>query len=177
MGERKPNIPPEVWEQMGEEARLRKDLDVANAYCDEHAAESSGVRIDQGPPMRIIACFTDNISRHEQALRKLVEHPDHLVVEQVRFSQSELRQIVEEIQGIARFPGVGCGVDHVSVMLGPGQEGLADNLRTRYGDILRIRHGIVVAAPMRPNGPATTQQERRPGFIARLLRLVFSSHS
>lgn len=66
------------------QSTLRRDVEVVRRYGIAHPDTWTGVRFDNDPSVRIVAWFTRDLAVHRAALRRVVEHPDRLVLEQSR---------------------------------------------------------------------------------------------
>jgi hypothetical protein len=138
---------------MNEQARLRPDMELIAAYCDERPEYSTGVRFENEPPVRIVAYFSDNLPHHLGAIRDLAEHPARVEVAQSRCSRLDQSRVVEEVRSLqaadppgSRITGYGPLPDGVvRVMVLPGQEAFADELRQRFGDAVLVEPGFIAA--------------------------------
>jgi hypothetical protein len=96
-----------------------------------------------------VAYFTGELAEHERALRQLVPHPDRLRVERRRHSFAELDAIRNEVEPLVLdyagrheiFSRIGLGPDYVGVVLERDPDRLAEQLRRRYGDAIRVTIG------------------------------------
>ena len=133
------------------QSALRGDIEAIRRYGEAHTKSWTGLRFENEPKVRIVASFIWDLEQHDSELRRLLKHPDRLVLEQSRWTKSQLDDMASEIHStpnqrqartgrpvMARL-GVGIGV--VSVGLQADQEELAEELVQRYADAIELEVG------------------------------------
>ena len=153
-----------------EQGALRRDMETVLRYGVSHPEAWVQARWTSDP-VRIVAAFTGDLSRHEADLRQLVGHPEQLEIRRAAFSATQLEQIRTEITEMARaaepgvFNGWGLGWTVVTVRLRADQETLARQLLDRYGDAVELTVGLLhFPDPMQPDG---AQRLRCPTDVER----------
>jgi hypothetical protein len=151
-------------------AALRQDVEAIRLYGQAHPESWTGLRFENEPRVRIVASFVGDLERHDSELRRLLPHPDRLVLEQSRWSKSQLDDIASEIHSTLRqrqamtgrpvMARLGVGIDVVSVGLQADQEEVAEELAQRYGDAVELAVGAFGfpmgrerSQPRSPRGP------------------------
>lgn len=138
-------------------AALRQDVEVIRHFGETNPDSWTGLRFENEPRVRIVASFVGDLGQHEYELRRLLAYPDRLVLEQSRWTKSQLDDMASEIQrtlhqreattGRPVMARLGVGIDVVSVRLQADQEELAGELAERYGDAIEVEVGAF-AYPM-----------------------------
>lgn len=157
------------------QAALRDDLETVRAYGEAHPESWVGVRFSNDPTVRLVASFTGELAGHDRALRRVLSHPDRLVLEPGRHTSAELQAMTTEIDDlIARrvaetgrsvSSGIGEGVGVVQVHLRADQEDFAAELAQRYGPAVELRVGAFTYPGRRrpePRGRVRPGTSRRP---------------
>jgi hypothetical protein len=151
-------------------AALRQDVEAIRLSGQAHPESWTGLRFENEPRVRIVASFVGDLERHDSELRRLLPHPDRLVLEQSRWSKSQLDDIASEIHSTLRqrqamtgrpvMARLGVGIDVVSVGLQADQEEVAEELAQRYGDAVELAVGAFGfpmgrerSQPRSPRGP------------------------
>ncbi len=109
------------------------------------------LRYENEPTVRIVALFAGaGIERHEEALRRLVSHPDQLEVRPSPWTRVRLEEIRAEVHETATispeselFSGWGIGRGRVNVRLRADGERVANQLREQYGDAVDVTIGFL----------------------------------
>jgi hypothetical protein len=128
---------------------LQRDLELATEYCDRHPAEASGASLDPSPSPVIEAYFVRNLGLHEERLQALVENPHKVrvllscasMVEQSATAKAILRLAdADDLESpLIRIGRLADGP--LEVTLRPEAGTLADLLRDRFGDKVRVALG------------------------------------
>ena len=132
---------------LAETSRLEPMLGQVLAYGGERPAEfgSSGLIWHDSDDASVFVSFTSNLADHRAALEAMVEHPDELIVCQVAVSggvaQAVEATLAKELEG--RFLSIGRAGGSIEVVLAADEEGLADDLLSRYGDAVHVRVGAL----------------------------------
>jgi hypothetical protein len=150
-----------------EQSKLRADVQLVRDYGDAHPEAWVEVRFENEPTVRIVALFAGGgVTHHEQALRRLVAHPDQLEVRPSPWTRVRLEEIRTAVHDLATssepglFGGSGIGHGQVDVRLRADGERVAGQLRARYGDGVDITVGFLhfpgraFRHPHRPPMPA-----------------------
>jgi hypothetical protein len=140
---------PLVADRRPEQARA--NLAAIVAYGEEQAGVAwGGVYVNWEGPVASVACFTSDLDRHGEALRRCVPHPELLVVRHVGRNEAQLAAAREEIEDL-----LGAGPGQWGVRLGLGDDGFvvrvmlsredaetAARLRARFGDLVRVEESL-----------------------------------
>lgn len=166
---------------------LSRDLELIRRYAETHQEDWAGVRFRNEPSLTLVAAFSRDVDSHREALRRLVEHPDHLQVEELPRSLAELNAVGDEIKRTAAtgaIVGIGKRWGRLHVRLRADQEDMAARLLDRYGDSVELEVGAF-PYPM-PAGLSVPPVRRSPheqvsidGLEARLdldARTVHAGH-
>ena len=118
------------------------------AYGEAHSGVVVNVRVDQGPPARLVVMlWGDDVAVHQEALLKLTGEGEVLEFETARWSLAQLEDIRTEITAMTdRSPGAvkGSGPSDgvMGVQLRADQESLAADLHQRYGEAVSLSVGL-----------------------------------
>jgi hypothetical protein len=133
------------------QSALREDVEAIRHYGEANPESWTGLHFENEPRVLIVASFVGDLERHELELRRLLAHPDRLLLEQARWTKSELDDMASEIHRTLRqrqamtgrpvMARLGVGIDVVSVGLQADQEELAKELADRYGDAIELEVG------------------------------------
>jgi hypothetical protein len=133
-----------------EQSKLRADVAVVRAYGQAHPEAWVDLRYENEPTVRIVALFAgDDPLSHEEALRRLVSHPDQLEVRPSPWARVRLEEIRAGIHEMATssepglFSGWGIGCGRVNVRLRADGERVATRLREQYGDAVDVTLGFL----------------------------------
>jgi hypothetical protein len=133
-----------------EQSKLRADVAVVRAYGEAHPEAWVDLHYENEPTVRIVALFAaDDLPRHEEALRRLVPHPDQLEVRPSPWTRVRLEEIRAGIHEMATtsepglFSGWGTGRGRVDVRLRADGERVATRLRDQYGDAVDLTVGFL----------------------------------
>jgi len=104
------------------------------------------VRLDHGPPLRIVAHFVHDLPRHGAALRALTTHPDRVVATRGVSSRAEQDRIIHEIRSLRTgdirtwsIVGLGPGADGiVTVRVRHGEHAVAAELEAQFGRKIQV---------------------------------------
>ena len=155
---------------------LRGDIEAIRRYGEANPESWTGLRFGNDPTVRIVVSFVGDLERHEYELRRLLAYPDRLLLEQSRWTKSQLDDMAREIhhalnqrQAITGRPvmghlGVGIGV--VGVGLQADQEELAKELAERYGDAIELEVGAFAYPMGRERSRPRPQREPGPKVTA-----------
>ena len=141
-----------------------RNLGAINAYVSAHASEGGTPWLDSvNEPPRMVIGFTANVAQHRIALAPLLADPDQVLVCQIAHSQSEASAVADELQqaqtsSAGGYLSVGSGADGVDVHLRADQQAVAEDLITRYGDLVSITLGNLPYPP-----PSTDGTSPKPG--------------
>ncbi len=133
------------------QSALREDVQAIRHYGEANPESWTGLHFENEPRVLIVASFVGDLERHELELRRLLAHPDRLLLEQARWTKSQLDDMASEIRrtlhqrqamtGRPVMARLGVGIDVVSVGLQADQEELAKELADRYGDAIELEVG------------------------------------
>ncbi len=133
-----------------EHIKLRTDIDLVRQYGEAHPEAFVGLRYENEPTVRIVAMFAGGaLEIHQEALRRLVSHPDQLEVRASGWPVVRLEEIRSEVHEMATssepglFSGWGTGGGKVSVRLRADAEHVAAELQGRYGDAIDLTVGFL----------------------------------
>ncbi len=140
------------------QGRLGNDIESAVAYGAAHPDEFASVRFENAPRVRIVIGFTDHIDVHCAALRGLFEYPDEFEIIQQPTTARDVEQIQQEIIVLAgpklRSAGIGAGT--IDIALRADGEPIAEQIRAKYGDLVKIQIGLQPYPPGRAPAPDCT---------------------
>jgi hypothetical protein len=84
------------------QATLRDDLERVESYGRLHPEAWAGAWFDQNPPIIVVA-FTDEVDTHRRRLRRILTHPDRLLVQAAQWTaaevEAEAREVSERLAG------------------------------------------------------------------------------
>lgn len=145
--------------------RLSHDIEAAIAYGAAHPEEFASVRFENAPRVRIVIGFTDHIDVHCAALRALFEFPDEFEIVRQPETANDIEQIQQEIVALAgpMMRSVGIGAGTIDVALRADGKSIAEQIRTKYGDLATIQVGLQPYPPGR--APAVDCAARPWPFI------------
>ena len=156
------------------------DIETATEYGAKHPGEFASVRFENTPRVRIVIGFTDQIEVHCAALRAMLEFPDEFEVIRQPNTSSDVEQIQQDIVVLAgpkmRYAGIGAGT--IDVGLRADGESIAEQIRTRYGDLVTIQVGLQAYPPGRAPAPDCATRARpivADSRFAATLRLASAS--
>lgn len=128
-----------------EQRKLSADVGVVRQYGQSHPEAWVELRFENEPSVHVVALFSgDEIDVHENALRRLVAHPNQLEVRYSPWPLTRLEDIRNEVNALATssaqgaFSGWGVGGGRVNIRLHADQERLAQMLQARYGDAVDL---------------------------------------
>ncbi len=128
-----------IAEATGLEPMLGQVLDYGTRHGDEFG--SYGLVWHANDDASVFISFTNHINYHRDALNQTVAHPDELIVCQTAVTADVARALFAKLSDDlmpAQAASRGLGADGVEVTLMPGNETLADELETRYGDAVHV---------------------------------------
>ncbi len=118
------------------------DFDVVRRYGLNHAEEYGGMWIDN-ERQRLVVGITADVEGHAAALRRRLRHPEHLVLEPVRYSERQLVELRDGIYGqrdellplgiIVNGCGIKTDLNRVSVRVSELSDSVTAELYRRFG--------------------------------------------
>ena len=113
----------------------------------------AGYELTADEPVKLIVWMRGDLATNTTELRRLVRHPDRLVVLAAKYSRSQIDAVVSEVAaGAQAHPQDVIGYSTaaaepkqvVDVYLSPGDEAFAQQFVDRLGDAIRVHVGEVV---------------------------------
>ena len=131
-----------------ESSRLEPMLGQVLAYGQQHADQfgSYGFVWQSADDASVFISFTANVDEHRDALARIVQFPDQLVVCQAALPGDQaaalLARLTTELEG--KWVTIGSTGESVAIGLPSGQDELAEDLKTRYGDAVKVTVGVSI---------------------------------
>ena len=133
---------------LAESDRLEPMVGQVLPYGQQHADEfgSYGSVWLSADDASVFISFTANVNEHRDALAHIVQFPDELVVCQAALPGDQaaalLARLTTELEG--KWVTIGSTGESVAIRLAPGEDELAEDLKTRYGDAVKVTVGVSI---------------------------------
>lgn len=129
-----------------ESSRLEPMLGQVLAYGQQHADQfgSYGLVWQSADDASVFISFIANVDEHRDALARIAQFPDKLVVCQAALGSDQaaalLARLTVDLEG--KWVTIGSTGEAVVIGLPAGEDELASDLRTRYGDAVKVTVGV-----------------------------------